>query len=242
MRLLGGAGLLAVLAACSSSKKTLPSSSTTTTGSPSSTTTRIPQETAGPYPGDGSNGPDALTADGVVRRDITRSFGSASGVAEGVPTAIKLALSRDGVALPGAAVYAWHCDRDARYSMYSPGAEDQNYLRGIQPTNTDGVVEFASIFPACYSGRWPHVHFEVYSSVADATGGGSPIVTSQIALPEDVCSAAYARPGYEQSVRNLSEVSLDGDMVFGDDGGVHELATVTGDASTSYVIALNVPV
>jgi hypothetical protein len=43
-------------------------------------------------------------------------------------------------------------------------------------------------------------------------------------------------------VRNLSEVSLDGDMVFGDDGGVHELATVTGDASTSYVIALNVPV
>src|SRR5262249_45596625 len=232
MRLLRGAGLLAVLAACSASRKTLSSTTTTTAGSTSSTTTtRIPEETAGPYPGDGSNGPDALTADGVVRRDITRSFGSASGVAEGVPTTIKMTLARDGVALSGAAVYAWHCDREGRDSMYSAGAEDENYLRGVQPTNADGGGEFASVFPARYSGRWPHIHFEVYSSLADAVGGGKPIVTSQIALPEDVCNAAYAMPGYEQSVQNLSEVSLGSDTVFGDDGGVHELATVTGEAS-----------
>jgi hypothetical protein len=96
--------------------------------------------------------------------------------------------------------------------------------------------------PGLLFGAPPHIHFEVSSSVADATAGGSPIVTSQIALPEDVCNAAYATPGYEQSVQNLSEVSLDREMVFGDDGGVHELATVTGDASSGYVVTLNVPV
>ena len=43
----------------------------------------IPEETAGPYLGDGSNGPNVLTESGIVRQDITRSFGSASGVAPG---------------------------------------------------------------------------------------------------------------------------------------------------------------
>ena len=50
----------------------------------------IPEETAGPYPGDGSNGPNVLSESGVVRSDITSSFGSASGVAEGIPTTVKL--------------------------------------------------------------------------------------------------------------------------------------------------------
>ena len=47
--------------------------------------TTIPEETAGPYPGDGSNGPDVLTQDGVVRADIRSSFGGATGTASGVP-------------------------------------------------------------------------------------------------------------------------------------------------------------
>ena len=75
----------------------------------------IPSETAGPFPGDGSNGPDVLSENGVVRSDITSSIGSASGVAEGVPLAITLDLvdTANGCsAFAGAAVYLWHCDRD----------------------------------------------------------------------------------------------------------------------------------
>ena len=52
----------------------------------------VPEETAGPFPGDGSNGPNVLSESGVVRRDITKSFGDASGVAEGVPTTLELKL------------------------------------------------------------------------------------------------------------------------------------------------------
>src|SRR3954447_24611264 len=33
-------------------------------------TAKVPSETAGPYPGDGSNGPDVLDDSGIVRHDI----------------------------------------------------------------------------------------------------------------------------------------------------------------------------
>lgn len=55
------------------------------TASGSTTTGAIPEETAGPYPGDGTDGPNVLTESGVVRSDIRSSFGSLTGTAQGVP-------------------------------------------------------------------------------------------------------------------------------------------------------------
>ena len=128
----------------------------------------IPQETAGPYPGDGSNGPDVLQQSGIIRSDITSSFGEYTGTAEGVPLQIEFVLEHvDEGCVPyaGAAVYVWQCDRDGWYSLYSEQALNQNYLRGVQEADADGVVRFTSIFPACYTGRWPHIHFEVFPSL-----------------------------------------------------------------------------
>ena len=204
----------------------------------------IPEETAGPFPGDGSNGPDVLSQTGVVRKDIRSSFGSSSGVAEGVPLSISLAL-QDGVdcaPLAGAAVYVWHCDRAGDYSLYSQAAANENYLRGVQAAGDDGVVTFDSIFPACYQGRWPHIHFEVYPSLETANDEANKIATSQIALPKDVCDTVYATTGYEQSVQNLSRLSLQTDMVFADDGAVHQLGTMSGDVAKGYWVRLTVPV
>ena len=176
----------------------------------------IPEETAGPFPGDGSNGPDVLSQTGVVRKDIRSSFGSSSGVAAGVPLSISLALEdgADCAPLAGAAVYVWHCDQAGNYSLYSQAAANENYLRGVQAAGDDGVVTFDSIFPACYQGRWPHIHFEVYPSLETANDEANKIATSQIALPKDVCDTVYATSGYEQSVQNLSRLSLQSDMVF----------------------------
>ncbi|HSS68177.1 MAG TPA: intradiol ring-cleavage dioxygenase [Nocardioidaceae bacterium] len=203
----------------------------------------IPEETAGPYPGDGSNGVDVLDDSGIVRSDIRSSFGGASAVAAGVPLTIALGVTDlDGKPIKGAAVYLWHCDRDGQYSMYSDAIADQNYLRGVQPTDADGAVTFTSIFPACYSGRWPHVHFEVYGSVADATTSGPIIATSQLALPESVCKTVYATEGYPASVANLAQVSLDTDLVFADDHAVHQLAAMKGNVDTGYTASLSVPV
>ena len=189
----------------------------------------IPGETAGPYPGDGSNGPDVLSESGVVRSDITTSIGSASGVAEGVPLAITLSLvdSANGCsAFDGAAVYLWHCDREGRYSMYSEGVTDQNYLRGVQEADANGQVTFTSIFPAAYSGRWPHIHFEVYPSVDDATTANGILVTSQLALPENICNAVYVYRGLRGERAQHGADITDTDNVFSDDGAVRQLATV----------------
>jgi len=181
----------------------------------------------------------------VVRSDIRSSFGGATGTADGVPLTIELQVvdtSASCAPKAGLAVYAWHCDREGRYSLYSSGVTDENYLRGVQVTGADGTVRFTSIYPACYSGRWPHVHFEVYSSVADATGGGTPIATSQLAFPKDVCDTVFASSGYEQSVRNFSGMSLTSDNVFGDDGAAHQVAMLGGDVTNGYTAVLLVGV
>ncbi len=200
----------------------------------------IPQETAGPFPGDGSNGPNVLTESGIVRSDITTSFGSSTGTAAGVPLRIELTLTDTaGAALPGAALYLWHCDREGRYSLYD--VEDQNYLRGVQQADSAGKVSFTSIFPACYAGRWPHAHFEAYPNLAAATSSDNAITTSQLALPQDVCEQVYATEGYSQSVANLGRVSLESDDVFRD-GVDSQLATVTGSVPGGLVATLTVPV
>ncbi len=243
-----GAGAVA-LAACgaASSDTTSSGSSSSASGTASSSgdLTEIPDETAGPYPGDGSNGPDVLEESGIVRSDIRSSFGTSTTTADGIPltfTFTLLDIAGGGSPFVGHAVYAWHCDRDGSYSMYSEGLESENYLRGVQVTDDAGQVTFTSIVPACYSGRWPHIHFEVYPDVDSIDDSTNAIATSQLALPQNVCDAVYATTGYEQSVTNLSQMTLASDNVFGDDGGVHQLATVTGDTTAGYVATLTVPI
>lgn len=218
------------------------SGSSTTGGTTSGTCSKIPEETEGPYPGDGTNGPNALALSGIVRSDITESFAGVSGTAEGVPLTITLTIvdSTNGCQpIQGYAVYLWHCDRDGKYSLYS--VADQNYLRGVQETDANGQVTFTSIFPACYDGRWPHIHYEVYPSLATATDGANKVATSQLALPESTCKTVYAEEGYEASVTNLAKVSLTTDNVFSD-GATQETPTLTGSVSAGYAATLTVPI
>lgn len=264
--LLGGVGAAAALTACGADDATSPgststSSATTQAGPPDGSPPagggtggvsgvevadgEIPEETAGPFPGDGSNGPNVLTESGVVRSDIRSSFGDASGVAEGIETTVKLKvydLNGDSITpLAGAAVYLWHCDREGRYSMYDDEVAGENYLRGVQEADDEGDLTFTTVFPACYAGRWPHMHFEVYESLAKATSADDKLRTSQLALPEDVCDDVYATEGYEQSVTNLSQLSLASDGIFGD-GHSLQMAKVTGSVEEGYTVSLNVPV
>jgi len=254
--LLTAGGLVAALAACSPTTGASDSSSTGAPtggpgggGAPDDTAEagagEIPEETNGPYPADGTNGPNILTTTGVVRSDITTSFGDSSGTAEGIPLTFSLTVvdvsgeGDAGTPVAGAAVYAWHCDREGRYSMYD--ITDQNYLRGVQEADADGKVTFTSIFPACYPGRWPHIHFEVYPSLEDATSATNRMRTSQLALPQAVSEAVYATAGYEQSVANLQGVTLDSDMVFSD-GYALQMAKTSGSVSQGYTATLRVPV
>ncbi|HEY9264555.1 MAG TPA: dioxygenase, partial [Mycobacterium sp.] len=244
-----GASVAAVTAACGTTRTTGESATTQSTSTQASTSTSLaeaaPQETQGPYPGDGSNGPNVLVESGVVRSDITGSFGAYSGVAEGVPARLTLTLqdlANDGEPGAGMAVYLWHCDREGRYSLYSEGVTEQNYLRGVQVADDAGVLTFATIFPACYPGRWPHFHFEIFDSLQTAVAGSDARLTSQIALPAAACDAVFAADsGYTQSIPNLASLSLETDGVFGD-GWTADLATVTGSPADGLDVTLTVGV
>jgi protocatechuate 3,4-dioxygenase beta subunit len=181
----------------------------------------------------------------VVRRDITSSFGSSSAKADGVPLTVNLTLldnSKGCVPLAGAAVYAWHCDKDGRYSLYDSGLENENFLRGVQEADANGQLTFTTIFPGAYRGRWPHIHFEVFESMSNATTAGQILRVSQIALTDAACREVYASPGYESSARNFPGTTLKSDNVFGNDGGIYQLAVMTGSVGNGYTAALNVTV
>jgi protocatechuate 3,4-dioxygenase beta subunit len=266
LRMMGGVSLAGLLAACgvsggedtaatTSSADSSSTSSTTARGAASSSTApdasaappvaspgaEIPDETAGPFPADGSNGPNLLDDDGVVRSDLTASIGGSSGVAEGVPISFELSVvdAATGSPIPGAAVYLWHCTADGRYSIYE--IEDENYLRGVQVANDAGRITFNSVFPGCYPGRWPHAHFEVYGSLEDAAAGSAGIKISQLALPRADCEAVYGDARYGDSAASLSRLSLESDGVFAD-GWTDQLATVSGSPDAGYTASLLVRV
>lgn len=194
----------------------------------------IPTETAGPFPGDGTNGPDALALPGIVRGDIRSSIGGAAGVAEGVPLTVTLSIVAAGDCAPvsGLAVYAWQCDRDGDYSMYSAAIAAENYLRGVQVSDAAGAVTFTTIAPGCYPGRWPHIHLEIFASLDAATGGGAPIATSQLALPAGFCDQVYATAGYESSAASFAAITLVSDSVFGNDEAARQMASVAAGVAT----------
>ncbi len=231
----------------SSSGSSGSSGSTGSTGSSGSGTCAVSaEETQGPYPADGSNTingtvSNALALTGIVRSDIRTSFGSMTGTAAGVQTTLQLTLvnvNSSCADLSGYAIYVWHCSREGVYSLY--GATDQNWLRGVQETDTSGVATFTTVFPGCYSGRMPHIHIEVYRSSTTATSYTNKLKTTQLAFPTDVCTTVYATAdGYSSSVTNFAQISFATDNVFSD-GTTTEMATVTGSVADGYTVALQV--
>ena len=160
-----------------------------------------------------------LSTSGVVRSDIRSSFAGLSGTADGVPLDVVLTIVSASTCAPlaGRAVYLWHCDRPGRYSLYSSGVTNQNYLRGVQEADASGRVTFTTDLPGLLR-RTVAAHSlrGVSRASSAATSVANKVATSQIALPKDACDLVYATSGYEASVRNLAQVSLATDNVFSD--------------------------
>jgi protocatechuate 3,4-dioxygenase beta subunit len=247
----GGGGDDSATGGTTSGGGTTTTTPTTGTGTGTGTTScsLIPEETAGPYPGDGSNSSqgsvaNALMLSGILRSDIRSSVAGATGTAQGTPMKLTLKLVDSNAScavLSGYAVYLWHCDAGGNYSMYSSSVVNQNYLRGVQVSDANGELSFTTIVPGCYAGRWPHIHFEVYRSATTATSFSNKLRTSQLALPQAMCEQVYAQSVYAGSTANLRGVSLSSDNVFSD-GSALQLASVAGDNTNGYTASLQVAV
>ncbi|MGV3458240.1 dioxygenase family protein [Sphingomonas sp.] len=225
-----------------------PTATATATPTPSPTTTGScvadPTETNGPYPADGtntSNGPtsNVLTTTGVVRSDIRSSFVGSTTAVPGVQVTFTLTIvnvNASCAALAGYAIYIWHCDALGRYSLYDVPAE--SWLRGVGVTDANGQVTFTTIFPGCYTGRWPHIHFEVFSSLSAATGGNFARLISQLAMPADTCATVYnGSSTYTSSVANLARITVASDNVFGNNTAAQiaqQTPTMSGSVANGY--------
>ncbi len=180
-------------------------------------------EIAGPFPADGTNHAqgetsDVLTESGVVRSDVRRSFLTTTTKAKGVKIHLKLKLVNTNAQcspLTGYAAYFWHCDRDGLYSLYT--IPQESYLRGVQVSDENGNLEFVTVFPGCYPGRWPHMHLEIFTGLDEATNGKNSLLTTQLAMPADVCGNIYDNAkGYSGSIVPFSHITLETDQCFGD--------------------------
>ena len=246
------AGSAALVAGCGSGGgDTSTTTPVTVTPTPTATCTAYASETNGPYPADGTNSSsgvssNVLTVNGVTRSDIRSSFIGSTTTAPGVPVTFTITLvdaNNSCAALAGYAIYLWHCDRAGQYSLYDLPAE--SYLRGLQVTDANGRVTFTTIFPGCYAGRYPHIHFEVFTSSTNATSGRFARLISQFALPSAACTTVYASTGYTASQSNFRSTSIASDNVFGDNSSA-QIAVMTmamsGDTTSGYTATATVGV
>jgi protocatechuate 3,4-dioxygenase beta subunit len=143
------------------------------------------------------------------------------------------------IPISNAAVYIWHCDKDGSYSGYSSSQNGshagETFLRGIQVTDSDGVVTFNTIYPGWYAGRITHVHFQIYLNdnlTVTATA------TSQLAFPAAITTAVYNTSQYSKG-QNSSVTSFSQDNIFSD-GTEYQMTTVEGDTTSGYSASLSV--
>ena len=100
------------------------------------------------------------------------------------------------------------------------GASDATrFLRGIQPTDANGIAEFSTIYPGWYEGRAIHIHLKVHA-------GGHVAHTGQLFFPEDVTDTIAKLPPYvkHKDVHRTTQVE---DMIFEDQHGAGGLVTLS---------------
>lgn len=176
----------------------------------------IPRETEGPFPLD-------LTPNNTfLRQDVREDK-------KGVQLNLKLKILGLDNCLPmqNVRVNIWHCDKDGLYSGYdtnnNAGQAGLTYLRGWQMTDSNGEVEFVTIFPGWYTGRICHIHFQVYVS-------SSYSAVSQLTFDIDKKNAIY-KANSSVYTKGSDPLSYAQDNIFSD-GYSYQLATLTENSST----------
>jgi protocatechuate 3,4-dioxygenase beta subunit len=122
--------------------------------------------------------------------------------------------------IENAIVDVWHCDALGTYSGFESASEggpgggsgrsdDETYLRGAQATNSEGIVEFKTIYPGWYRGRTTHIHAKVHLDKAT-------LLTTQFFTTKAIDDVVYAREPYRQD--SGRDTFNDGDGIYVEQG------------------------
>ena len=98
-------------------------------------------------------------------------------------------------AISGAFVDIWHCDATGLYSDISQeGTAGQTFLRGYQVSDSNGVVNFTTIYPGWYTGRAVHIHFKIRDALT--TNPAQYHFISQFFFNEELTTQVHAQSPY----------------------------------------------
>lgn len=127
--------------------------------------------------------------------------------------------------LPNVAFDFWHCNATGVYSgVVANGNGDSSdtsnlnrtFLRGIQQTDSDGVVQFQSIVPGHYSGRTNHAHIMAHTEgnwelLANNTisGGSKSAHVGQLFFDQSLLSEVEAVAPYSTNTQSHTQNSED---------------------------------
>ncbi|KAI0533507.1 Intradiol ring-cleavage dioxygenase [Xylaria digitata] len=187
-----------------------------------STCSLVPETTIGPYWVGGE----------LIRADVTDGQ-------TGVPLHLDLQFLDLNTCEPIPAetlIDIWACNATGIYSGVSArgqGGLNSTHGRGIQSTDSDGVVEFDTIFPGHYTGRTPHIHVMSTSGATLLENGtyvsdsGAPSHIGQIFFDQDLILETKALEPYASNQQSLTTNAQDGI-------GIGE-ATVDYDPFVDYV-------
>jgi protocatechuate 3,4-dioxygenase beta subunit len=155
---------------------------------------------------------------------------------EGVALQLGMRLATDdGSPVHDATVEIWQCDALGRYSGFPPPDDstvltsataarveylpDQTFLRGRQPTDAAGAVEFRTIYPGWYPGRTVHIHLMVHR--------GADTLTSQLYFPDDLNDRVLALEPYSQRPGRDTTNDTDEILPTGGDPAILDIAPTT---------------
>ncbi|KAI8722592.1 INTRADIOL-DIOXYGENAS domain-containing protein [Fusarium sp. LHS14.1] len=118
--------------------------------------------------------------------------------------------------VPVAAVDIWNANATGVYSGISvsgneaEGGVNSTYLRGVQITDHDGVVQFETIFPGHYQGRATHTHLLTHTNATVMPNGtisvwDAPVShIGQLFWPETLRSAVEATYPYNTNTQDVT--------------------------------------
>jgi protocatechuate 3,4-dioxygenase beta subunit len=165
---------------------------------------------------------------------------------EGVPLDLTVRVIDHERCLPveNAAVDIWQCNAYGVYSdEESESTVGEEYLRGIQFTDSGGYAELKTIYPGHYQGRATHIHVKVHiggKRTKKSYSGGHVCHTGQMLFSETVTDSVYATAPYSSST--VARVPNYQDRVFSEQGGKRSMPKLAGDVSSGITakIALGV--
>ncbi|KAK0103904.1 hypothetical protein ONS96_005012 [Cadophora gregata f. sp. sojae] len=153
-----------------------------------------------------TDGPYYVTGE-FIRKNVTEGE-------PGIPLYLEVQYIDITTCEPVPEVYVdiWNCNSTGYYSgVVVTGNEvgwDTTFLRGIQPTDSDGVASFETIFPGHYSGRAIHIHLLSHNNVtvlANGTiQGGSVSHIGQLFYQETLRSAVEATYPYNTNTQDIT--------------------------------------